>query len=797
MSTRPHLSPAEVEEWMRRRDSLSRSPEMEEHLSRCESCRALCGEVRLRDGRLADTLSIDPRRASPSPGDPSNPGSAGPVGAKPNHRNAPRVEGYRIVGVLGQGGMGIVYHAVQTKLNRAVALKVLPAVVGHASPSAVDRFRREATAAARLHHTHIVPVYDFGESDEAYYYAMELIDGQPLNSLIRRFAEASIAAVPQARVMDIIEGCLVAPRDAESMDSAAEHRAPRETPASTTTASSRGRPYFQQVAMWLANIADALHYAHGQGIIHRDIKPANLILCRDGRIMLTDFGLAKSSADESVTQTGALLGTVRYLSPEQAMARRVPVDHRTDLFSLGAVLYELLCFHPAFPGRDEKQVIASILTRDPIPPRRVSPVVPVDLETICLKLLEKAPASRYATARDVADDLRRFTTDRPIVGKRAGWAKRAGKFVRRHKAATIAAVAIVALSGLAVFARMERQWRKTESARLALERERSREELADRLVQEGARLHRDGDLPSAERRYREALGLRRGDVAALANLARLKKDQYVRSPDKPRQLLIEAVALCNKALEAKSDALVLNIKGVTHRLLGQFPEAIEAYLAAADLKPNEWSIWNNLGVVQAETHDFSAARESMAKAIDLATKAEGCRVEPLRNFATLQWGADDESAASWITRAIDCKRDDPGARAIRARILTYAGLPDSDSQALLDVQTADELTAGQSLLAKRAGAVVHARLGDCAKALAAAHAAHALGNPTPLTRAVVAVCSPTPASADDEVVWDDIERMLDEPPHGKAGSWVDATSEGLWIEPRREWERVRALTPTR
>lgn len=781
---------------MRRADGDAGDPTVEEHLSHCESCRSLCLEIRTRDARLVNTLSIDPDRVPPDGGDTLDANLTRTAGPRPASRKFPSVEGYRILGVLGQGGMGIVYRAVQGKLNRAVALKVLPAMVGHASPSAVDRFRREATAAARLHHTHIVPVYDFGESDEAYYYAMELIDGQPLNSLIRRFAEAGIAAAPQARVMAVIEESLVAQSTGESTQFAAESGAPRETPTSTTTTSRRGRPYFHQVASWLANVADALHYAHGQGIIHRDIKPANLILCRDGRIMLTDFGLAKSTADESVTVTGTLLGTVRYLSPEQAMARRVPVDHRTDLFSLGAVLYELLCFRPAFPGSEEKQVIAAILTRDPIPPRRLLSIVPVDLETICLKLLEKSPASRYATARDVADELRRFNADRPIVGKRAGWAKRARKFVRRHKAATIAVAALVVMSGLAVFARMERQWRKSESARLAVERERSLYELADRLVQEGARLHHADDLPSAERRYREALNLRRGDVAALGNLARLKKDQYLRSPDKPRSLLIDAIALCDQALKSKPDAMVLNIKGVAHRLLGQPGEAAQSYLAAAELKPNEWSIWNNLAVVQVETHDFAAACRSLTKAIDLAAKTEGCRVEPLRNFAMLQWGGGDESATSWIAQAIECRRDDPGARAIRARILVDAGQADRVAQALLDVQTANELTNGKSLLGKRAAAIVHARQGECAKAVAAANAAHVLGNPTPLTRAVIATCAPTPAGAEDEAVWSEIERMFDESPKGAAGTWVDATSEGLWIEPRREWERVRAMAPS-
>ena len=411
------------------------------HLDSCDACRVAYEHFHRDRAFLDNAKSVLL--------DDSNSGDLLPGSGSSPVRNAvthtPKIEGYRITGVIGQGGMGIVYRAVQTKLNRTVALKVLPAMIGAASPSAVSRFRREATAAARLHHTHIVPIYDFGESHDAYYYAMELISGQPLNVVIQRFAEKNAATVSPVRLAELLL----------STTSSAEVPAPGEVhgglsvdgPPSMTSASSggRGRLYYRQVARWMADAADALHYAHGQGIIHRDIKPANLILSVDGRIMIADFGLAKSVDEESVTLTGSLLGTIRYLSPEQAMARRVPVDHRTDIYSLGATMYELLCFQPAFPGEDDKQVLSAIITREPTAPRKVAPSVAHELETICLKAMEKSPDARYPTARAFVDDLRRYTHDLPIVAKRPGPIARTIKFVRRHKAGVVAVAASVFL----------------------------------------------------------------------------------------------------------------------------------------------------------------------------------------------------------------------------------------------------------------------------------------------------------------------------------------------------------------
>ncbi|MBU0717210.1 MAG: serine/threonine protein kinase [Planctomycetes bacterium] len=422
------------------------------HLETCETCRIAFQQY--QRSQSSATFGDMPTETITTPPQPNVVDDTSPAAKIAKH--FPKIEGYRIVGIIGQGGMGIVYRAVQTRLNRTVALKVLPAIVGTASPSAVSRFRREARAAARLHHTNIVPIYDFGESRDAYYCAMELIIGQPLNVLVRRFAEQSIGQVGPTRLAGALHTAMTDSREAAAVV-VLEPGSVDEPPSSITSSSTgHGRPYYQQVARWMADAADALHYAHGEGIVHRDVKPANLILSTDGRIMVADFGLAKVVDDESLTLTGSFLGTLRYISPEQAMAKRVRVDHRTDIYSLGATMYELLCFQPAFPGDDDKEVLGAIIARDPAGPRKIDHHVPPELETICLKTLEKSPDARYATARALAEDLRCYIHDLPIRATRPGLVRRLFKFTRRHKAAVIAVVAVVLLVGTGTFS--VRQW---------------------------------------------------------------------------------------------------------------------------------------------------------------------------------------------------------------------------------------------------------------------------------------------------------------------------------------------------
>ncbi len=215
--------------------------------------------------------------------------------------------------------------------------------------------------------------------------------------------------------------------------------------------STRSRAYFRTVANLGMQAAEALEHAHSLGIIHRDIKPANLLVDVRGNLWITDFGLARMQADTGLTMTGDVIGTLRYMSPEQAMAKRAVVDHRTDIYSLGVTLYELLALRPAFGGQDREELLRQVTLEEPRPPRRFNPAVPVDLETIVLKAMAKEPIERYATARELADDLRRFLELKPIKARRPTLWDRTLKLARRHVGVVAAAflVLLLAVGGLA------------------------------------------------------------------------------------------------------------------------------------------------------------------------------------------------------------------------------------------------------------------------------------------------------------------------------------------------------------
>ena len=389
---------------------------------------------------------------------------------------------YRLIREIARGGMGVVYEAEQISLQRRVALKTL-SFAAAMDGTRLERFKHEAQAAARLHHSNIVPVFAVGCERGVWYYAMQMIDGETLadaicefrqlSGLIPRVTGAALTvhqdhvtrdATPRTEPIPLVRGGWMLNEAPEPSNpspelpgngrASADHsnssggRASRTTALCLSTASSnRDQPYIRMAVEIGIQAADALQHAHDLDIVHRDIKPGNLMLDARGHLWVADFGLARYRDDVQLTATGDVIGTLAYMSPEQVSGRRGVVDHRTDIYSLGATLYELLTLHPVYESTNRASLIYQISTDDPLPLRRHNPSVPADLETIILKAMAREPELRYASAADLADDLRRFRDSRPILAKRPTLVERLFKWSRRHRSAvSVAAVGLVLLT---------------------------------------------------------------------------------------------------------------------------------------------------------------------------------------------------------------------------------------------------------------------------------------------------------------------------------------------------------------
>jgi WD40 repeat protein/serine/threonine protein kinase len=360
----------------------------------------------------------------------------------------PEVPGYELLAELGRGGMGVVYQARQTALDRVVALKMILAG-GHAGEHDLARFRTEAEAVARLRHPNVVQIHEVGQQNGLPYFSLEFCEGGSL--------EKKLAGTP------------LPPREA---------------------------------ARLVETLARAMEAAHQKGIIHRDLKPANVLLAEDGSPKITDFGLAKKLEEGAgQTGTGDVLGTPSYMAPEQAGGRARQVGTLADVYDLGAILYECLTGRPPFKAATVMDTLLQVLSEEPVPVQHLQPKVPRDLETITLKCLQKEPGKRYATAADLADDLRRFQAGKPVVARPVGRLERGWRWCRRNPAvaASLAVVALALCGGAGVAT-----WQAVEARAQA---GRAEEALADRntaLGEARASAEEQKQARQAEQQAREA-----------------------------------------------------------------------------------------------------------------------------------------------------------------------------------------------------------------------------------------------------------------------------------------------------
>jgi tRNA A-37 threonylcarbamoyl transferase component Bud32 len=486
----------------------------------------------------------------------------------------PSVPGYEVLEELGRGGMGVVYKARHVKLNRTVALKMLLAG-RHAGPEQMARLQSEGEAVARLQHPNIVQVFEVGAHQGTPFLALEFCPGGPLDRKLG--------------------GAPLRPREAAALVEA---------------------------------LAGAMHAAHLQGVVHRDLKPANVLLAEDGTPKISDFGLAKKLDEPGLTVSGAVMGTPLYMAPEQAAGRNREVGPRSDVYALGAILYELLTGRPPFRAATPVETLAQVLREEPVPVRRLAPQVPRDLETVCHRCLEKNPARRYASAAALGEDLRRCRADQPTLARPLGPAERAWRAARRNPALTL-----VALAGLTMllFVAACLAWSSYRSARLMAEVnqvQRPLQELSgrirylDEVLTSSASLAVATNDPAWEKRYYEHEPQL---DAAFREAVRLAPEAG------PSLAEVEAangelVALEKEAFErarrgAAADAWQL-LQGPRYRGPKQrYASALATFTAHLDSRQQAL-----LARARAETEAFVALAVSMAAVVLLLFVAGGCIV---------------------------------------------------------------------------------------------------------------------------------------------------------------------------
>jgi serine/threonine protein kinase/tetratricopeptide (TPR) repeat protein len=569
---------------------------------------------------------LDAPPAAPG-GGPATPAAA-PGAAPPGDDEPAEIGGFRIEREIGRGGMGIVYAARQVALDRRVALKVL---LGDArlEPRAVARFRRESALLAALHHPSLVEVLTVGRDQGHEFFAMELVDGAPLHAVLRALAPERPEALDGTSLLAAVNRL----RRSDSEPA----RPPRAGTGTITATPSRSARGFGETAAQLAwQIADALAHAHAAGVLHRDVKPSNILVCPDGRAVLTDFGLAREVGRPSLTQSGEFAGTPHYAAPEQILGRASDLDGRVDVFALGVVLYELLTLRRPFEGETSHEVAEAVLTRDPVDPLTHNRRIPPDLAAICLRALEKDARRRYPSARDFAADLDAFLAHRPVRARRAGPLRRLCRFCRREPIkATLAAVLLLLVPATGFLG----GYVLARAPLIAAGAAEQRAAQIDRLLEE-ATILLDRRSPRAVAAVRQALDLDPGhpDALGLWLLALANEDGAERA--------LAALAAIPPSERLDATALQRLRACLLHRA-GRPAEA--SALVAALPPPRGAADAFQQGLVALDRQDYRASAEAFELAVLLSR-----RQRPLYHllFASVLGHLGDAERARRVANAV-------------------------------------------------------------------------------------------------------------------------------------------------
>jgi eukaryotic-like serine/threonine-protein kinase len=518
---------------------------------------------------------------------------------------------FLLVKEIGRGGMGVVYEALQRSLGRRVALKVLP-FAAVLEPKQIARFQHEAQAAAQLHHPHIVPVFGVGCERGVHYYSMQLVEGRSLEQAIRelRQQENGLEYRENENTADWSPDRKLS-QQAHEIEA---HPSPTTSPAALVPTVKNGagaptvrdRNYYRHTAELMAQAAEALHFAHENGIVHRDIKPSNLLLDNAGKLWVTDFGLARMASDANLTVTGDILGTVRYMSPEQAAGQNHLIDHRTDIYSLGTTLYELLTLRPLHDGVDRPAILRRIESHDTPQARKWNRDIPHDLETILLKSLSKERDQRYDTAQAFADDLRNFLAGRSPIAQRPSVSDRITRWAMRHRRAVLVSLLslLLALGGTIpiAFMLMSANHRTQEALTKSNNNYQQAREIVHRFLTQQAR--RLGEIPGTEPLQKELLQ----DTLAYYNefIQQAMHDPPLRSE------LADAYFYAGEAAEKLGD------KPAAAANYTQAVKLLTDLLAEHDSPHSRGQLansLNNLGLLQWEQGEKSAAEEALRESV--------------------------------------------------------------------------------------------------------------------------------------------------------------------------------------